>query len=339
MKKILPLLIFTLLFNSGFGQGIDSIRLFTDEALIDVTLTTDYKKLSSENGIDVYQDAQISFKMPDSSKIDATIQLAARGHFRREFCQIPPILLNFETPASVQLNNLGKLKLVIGCGSGTENEQLILKEFLCYKMYNLIEDKSFRVRLLRVNFVDSRNRNKPFSQYAFLIEDDGDLARRNGCKKLDITGINTEATHRSTMTTVAVFEYLVSNTDWSIPNNHNIKLLADKKDPNGPPYAVPYDFDHSGLVNAGYAVPNEVIGTESVTERVYRGFPRSMDELNMCFEKFHARKNDMLNLIRNFTLIREKTRNEMISYIDDFYEVISSPSKIKDVFIDNARQN
>ena len=339
MKKILHLFIFTLVFNTGFSQVIDSIRLFTDEALIDVTLTTDYKKLSSESGIDVYQDAQISFRMPDSTKVDANITLAARGHFRRDYCQIPPILLNFETPASVQLNNLGKLKLVIGCGTGTENEQLILKEYLCYKMYNLIEDKSFRVRLLRVNFLDSRNRSKPFSQYAFLIEDDADMARRNGCKKLDVSGINTETTHRPTMTTVAIFEYMVSNTDWSVPNNHNIKLLADKKDPNGPPYVVPYDFDHSGLVNAGYAVPNEVIGTESVTERVYRGFGRTMDELNMSIEKFKSQKDAIYNLIRNFQLIREKSRNEMITYIEAFYDIINSPSKVKKEFIDNARTN
>jgi len=42
---------------------------------------------------------------------------------------------------------------------------------------------------------------------------------------------------------------------------------------------VAYDFDYSGLVNAAdYAVPSDMLGTQSVTERVYRGFPREIGE-------------------------------------------------------------
>ena len=35
---------------------VDSLKFFTDEAVIDMTLTTDIKKMQSEKGEEVYQD-------------------------------------------------------------------------------------------------------------------------------------------------------------------------------------------------------------------------------------------------------------------------------------------
>jgi hypothetical protein len=336
-------LVLIFLFFSGqlFAQPklVDSIRFFTDEKLIDIALTTDIKKLQGESKEDAFQGASIEMHMPDSTTISQDIQVCARGHFRRENCTIPPILLNFSSAVPTPLYKLGKLKLVLGCGNSSEDEQLIFKEYLIYKIYNLIDPKSFRVRLVRVTYHDTRNKVKSFTQYAFIIEDDAEMARRNGCKKLDVTGINTENTERATMTVVAVFEYLISNTDWSVPNNHNIKLIGNKKEPNAPPYAVPYDFDHSGLVNAGYATPSEVIGTESVTERVYRGFPRSKEELAIAFQVFNAKRDKINAVINDFTLLKDKTRREMIKYIDEFYETINSPRQVESVFIENARRN
>jgi hypothetical protein len=171
-----------------------------------------------------------------------------------------------------------------------------------------------------------------------MIEDDDDMAARNNCIKKDKElKMQTENTDRATMTKVAVFEYFVSNTDWSVPGNHNIKLIYSKSNLKGQPYAVPYDFDHSGLVNADYAVPSEVVGTESVLERVYRGFPRDMEELELVFDIFRKQKDNFYSLINNFTLLKEKTRKNMISYLDEFYKTINSKSQVKSVFIDNAR--
>lgn len=74
------------------------------------------------------------------------------------------------------------------------------------------------------------------------------MARRNGCKKRTHGQILTEATDRKTMTRVAIFEYMIGNTDWSVPNNHNIELVFSRDNPALMPYAVPYDFDYCGLV-------------------------------------------------------------------------------------------
>jgi hypothetical protein len=318
---------------------IDSVGFFTDESLISMTLTTDIKKLKSEKKDDVFQEATVTMRFPDSTVIEEGITVAARGHFRRDFCNIPPMMVDFKTPNSPKLSALGKLKLVIGCGNGTDDEVLLLKEYLAYKIYNLLEEKSFRVRLMKVNYRDSRNKTKPFSQYAFLVEDLDDLAKRTGCIKKEKTQVLTESTSRNQMTMVAVFEYFISNGDWSVPNNHNVKLLWDKSNAAALPYPVPYDFDHSGFVNAGYALPNELLGTEKVTERVYRGFPRNMEELENCFDRFRKQKESIYSLIRNFPLLKDRVKRELIDFTDEFYNTINDKNQVKAIFIDNARRS
>jgi hypothetical protein len=344
MKKIKWLAGTCLLLLNIFSVGaqnapVDSIKFFTEEGLIDMTLTTDIKKLQTEKKLEVYQDASVVMRFPDSNVISEGIRLYARGHFRRENCLIPPIMLNFHNPASPKLNKLGKLKLVIGCGTAGDDEQLILKEYLIYKIYNLLTPKSFRARLLKVNYLDSRSKMKAFSQYAFLIEDDAEMARRNGCIKKEDQQWQTERTDRNTMTMVAVFEYMISNGDWSVPNNHNTKLIFEKENNGALPYVVPYDFDHSGFVNASYALPNELLGTETVTERVYRGFSRNMEELQATFEIYRKQKEAITSLVMGFTPLKEKTRKEIVAYLEEFYKTINDRRKVQSVFIDNTRKN
>jgi hypothetical protein len=82
------------------AQVIDSIKFFTDESVININLSTDIKQLQTSKGDEVYQDADVSFHFSDSTVINEKIRVAARGHFRREFCNIPPLLLNFKNAGS-----------------------------------------------------------------------------------------------------------------------------------------------------------------------------------------------------------------------------------------------
>jgi hypothetical protein len=345
MKKI-NCFLFSLLFTGSLlvnaqAKPFDSIRFFTDEGLINITLTTDIRELQKGLGEEVYQEATVSCHFPDSSIIDEKIKVAARGHYRRTYCKIPPLLLNFRNATSPLLSSLGKLKLVLGCGSNTEDEQLVLKEYLVYKIYNLLEKKSFRVRLVRVRYDDTRKKIKPFSQYAFFIEDDKDMAERNGCEKRNKANYHDESTDTEIMSKVALFEFMISNGDWSVPENHNIKLIFTKKEQTVP-YAIPYDFDHSGFVNAGYALPPDLFmekfGVQKVTERVYRGYTRTMEELQAAFEIFKNKKQSILSLINNFLLLGAKSRKEATDFINEFYKIINDKRQVQTIFIDNARK-
>lgn len=139
------------------------------------------------------------------------------------------------------------------------------------------------------------------------------------------------------MTMVAIFQYMIGNLDWSVPGLHNMKLIKPKDDPNTLPYAVPYDFDYCGLVNAPYAVPPEQIDVKSVTERFYRGFPRSMEELEPVIEHFKKQKEKTLELINNCQWLSNRYKKEMTSFLEDFYKTIDNKGRVKNIFIDNAR--
>jgi hypothetical protein len=220
------------------------------------------------------------------------------------------------------------------------DDQNLLKEYLIYKIYNLITDKSFRVRLLDLSYRDSSGLKKTVTQHAFLLEDVKELAKRNNCTDwtdLDSKKFNSETTDRRQMTIVAIFEYMIGNTDWSVPANHNVKIIHSKNDSLSRPYVVPYDFDFSGFVNTNYSFPDERLGIETVRERLYRGFPRTMEELNIAIDIFNKQKTNIYALIDNFNLLTQFTKKDVKLYLDDFYKTINDPAVVKDVFITNAR--
>ncbi|MFZ9388214.1 MAG: hypothetical protein ACO25B_10060, partial [Chitinophagaceae bacterium] len=91
--------------------------------------------------------------------------------------------------------------------------------------------------------------------------------------------------------------------------------------------------------DASYAVPADVIGTEKVTERVYRGFPRQMEEVQAKLDIFRAKKEAILSAVRDFSLLSERTRKGMVNYLEDFFRIIESKAQVQSIFIDNARTN
>ena len=343
MRKLHSLLsvLLIVMAHTALGQSankIDSAAFFDDEKPFEMVLSSDLKNLINKKMTKAEQPATVTMRFADSTTIKEDIRINTRGKFRLENCQMPPILLNFKNNSSPRLRPLGRLKLVVGCGATNEDEQLIIKEYLAYKMYNMLTEKSFRVRLVKLHYDDTRGKIKPYAQYGFLLEDVDDMAKRNKCREIENIAIQTESTDRKQMTLVALFEYMIGNTDWSVPAFHNIKLVQPQKDPEAIPIAVPYDLNHCGFVNAAYAVPPEELGIESVKDRLYRGFPRSMEELQETIAIFTSKKKDIYDLINNCAWLNKASRKESINYLDGLYKTIENKNSVRHLFIDNARK-
>jgi hypothetical protein len=314
-------------------------QFFLDDRVIEVSLTTDIKQLRTQKKVPAWQPCNITMRFSDTSVISEEIRVQPRGIYRKFNCDIAALMLNFKNPSSPNLSPLKKLKLVGGCRIGSGNEDLLVKEYLVYKIYNSLSVMSFHVRLLHINYKDSKQKYKPYSQYAFLIEDMKDLSKRNNCVEVKKKIFARDGTDREQMTLVNLFQYMVGNTDWSIPNYHNIKLMVPKNDTFANPYVVPYDFDYAGLVDAPYAVPNEHLSITTVRERYYKGFPRTMDELQESLVIFKEKKDVMMFNINNFLLLNTKVKNEMIKYLEEFYQIINDKRAVRTNFISNARTN
>ncbi|MDQ6889135.1 MAG: hypothetical protein M3Z56_02490 [Bacteroidota bacterium] len=308
-----------------------------DERPIDVTLTMDIKKLRSDKKNPSYQPANILMNFPDSTVINEDIRLQMRGVYRKNNCDIASIMLNFKNTSSPKLSPLRKMKLVGNCRNGSGYDELLLKEYMVYKIQNILSNMSFQVRLLHITYKDNRDKIKPYTQYAFLLEDVPDLADRNNCVEIKNDDFLTEATNRDQMTFVNLFQYMIGNTDWSVPKRHNIKLLRSKNDSLSKPYAVPYDYDYSGLVNASYAVPAEGLGIESVRERLYRGFPRTYNELKAVIDGFMEKKERIMYFVEHFELCSSRCRKDVEEYLEEFYKTVSNQKRVESVFISNAR--
>lgn len=315
---------------------------FANDTIIEVSLISDFSKLRKEKGKDEedlqFQPANITFLFPDSSRIISEVEIRPRGKFRREQCHMPPLMVNFKTPGGEGLSKLGRLKLVWPCSSKDYDQQLVFKEYLVYKIYNLLTEKSFRVRMVKISYTDMNDKLKPGTAWSFFIEDVDDMARRNNCQEIDFARFPTESTDRENMTLVNIFQYMIGNTDWAVPVYQNIKLMRNRKDSLLPPFVVPYDFDYCGLVNASYAIPPPEFNLRSVKERLYRGFPRTMPELQNTLEIFRKNKSAMDSLIRNCSYLEKYHKNEMTKYLEEFFRIIEREKNVEALFIDNARK-
>ena len=327
-------------FQSGYGQTsvVNSKDFFSDTSVLHATLIANMGQIYNYHGKkDIDFPATFSTTLPDGTQINDNIILNIRGHFRLGFCYVPPIKLIFNYKENSKMYALKDLKLVNECKISNEFEQYLLKEYTIYKIYNLISDLSFRVRLLKLTLQDSLGKKKTFNEYAFLLEDIKSVAKRNNCRDLKNIKLQTEATDRRQMTIVAMFEYMIGNTDWAVSVNHNTKLIAPVKDSLSRPFVVPYDFDYSGFVNTSYAIPDEKLNIDNVRQRLYRGFPRSIQEIEATAVIFRSQKDKIYSLINNFNLLTQSTKTEMTQYLDEFYEIINDPKVLKYTFVDNAR--
>jgi len=319
------------------AQVIDRVKFFESNDVLEARLNMDIPKLVKTSAKPEYLPATFSCKIGDDS-ISEQIRVIARGHVRKEICYLPPVKLKFHNSTSPKLSPLSSLKMTCTCFENNDGDQLLLKEYLVYKIYNLITDKSFRVRLLKLNYEDVNPKKKSYLGHAFLIESDKSMAKRNGCIELKNTRSHSEYADRDQMTIFAIFQYMIGNTDFGISANHNIILIQPAKDSTARPIVIPYDFDYAGLVDAYYAVPNEGLDIENVRQRLYRGFARTPEELNAAFAIFNKQKENIYSLIRNFDLLSEKNRKTIIEYLDDFYKTINNSNQVKTIFIEQARK-
>jgi hypothetical protein len=272
----------------------------------------------------------------DTVKLD--VQVETRGNFRRkrENCSFPPLRINLKKKQvkGTLFDGMDKLKLVTHCRPNSNMfEQYVVEEYLIYRTFNILTDTSFRAKFLNVSYVDNTN-DKVTESIGFFIEPDDALEERLGMIEVKQKYILPDQTRFDYVSTLSVFEYMIGNTDWAISTLHNVVLFS--ADTLKPPYAVPYDFDWSGLLNTVYAKPLPRYETESVTERVFKGYCRTMEQLKTSFEIFNEKKDEIYHLYENFEMLKSSEKKRILKYLDEFYEVIADDKKITTEFMENC---
>lgn len=298
----------------------ENIRLFDSDSLLEISLRFDISYYKKHKPDVEYLDAILTYYINEKDSINKEIKVRSRGVLRRAVCEFPPLMLNFKKSDSDdgEFQSINKLKMVTYCKPG--NEESVLKEYLIYKLYNVLTDNSYRVRLLRVNYINTSKKTKPVRAFAFVIEPTEVLAQRTNSVEVKSTSLSQKNVKPEIMDRMAIFNYMIGNTDWSVPTQHNIVILAQPQSERPDlGMIVPYDFDYAGLVNADYAVPSEGLGTKSVLERYYLGTCRSETVFLNAIKEFSDKKDEFYKVIEDFPYLNDRSKRSMIDYLNGFY--------------------
>jgi hypothetical protein len=326
---------FKMEFNS---KGI-STDLFASDKIMNITIESDFKNLVKRKYKEEYQPALIRYYYNDTIMVVRKITIKSRGENRKSTCTFPPLKFNFpkKNIDVIAMKEFDKMKVVLDCKRGNIYEQYVLSEYYAYRILNLLTAYSFRVRLLHMTYVDTSEKFKTITRYAFIIESKDQLASRIEAIPIDAKNISDKNTHTSTLVNTYLFQYLIGNTDWSIPARHNIQLFKSTNPMITKPYVIPYDFDYAGIVNTSYAIPDENLGTESVTERVYRGVCLPESYIKKAVKNFIENKEEIYALYEKSAVLHKNNRKTSINYIDDFYKIIEKEYGLKRNIIESCR--
>jgi hypothetical protein len=210
-------------------------------------------------------------------------------------------------------------------------DQYVIREYLVYKLYNLITPQSYKARLAKVVFYDSARKKEAGNFFTFLLEEDEQMAKRNGTHILEKKMIQAENTETETFLKMAVFQYMIGNTDWSVPYLHNIRILSF--DAQTIPSVVPYDFDHAGIVNAPYALPPEQLELSSTQDRRFRGYCiTDMKTFDRVIATFNRLRKDIYSVYTSCPLLDSRYIGATTKFLDEFFNTINDPKKVKAAF-------
>lgn len=90
-------------------------------------------------------------------------------------------------------------------------------------------------------------------------------------------------------------------------------------------------------LDAPYAGTDPNLGTESVTERVYRGYCQSDAELLLVLEKFKEKEKEVKQVWQNLPFQQPQRKAKSLKYIDGFYTIIQNKDSIDYYFLKNCR--
>lgn len=280
--------------------------------------------------------ATIVHSTSDGTRQSIEVSVRARGKWRNSngHCSVPPLFVTFNgATAGTLFDGQSMLPLTTHCRTSPASyEQYVLKEYLAYRIYNVLTDDSLRVRLARVTYRDPA-RNRAVERYAFFTEHFDSLAARREATILRSEEFDAQAANQRSLATYALFQYLIGNTDWSIVAGHNaLRLGTDTSQ-----LVVPFDFDFSGLVDASYAGPPPELPIDRVTERLFRGFCAPGFDWAALFAYFQERRGAIEELVATQTGLDGKQRATALAFVASFYKVLESPPRRQRDIIDACR--
>ncbi len=337
MKKAL-LSVFIFLFTISFYISYSQNKVITDQTdlvselfksqkTLPLKISYSNRDIKEKTNDSTYLKANLSYQNDEGIWKMIDVKIRKRGNFRLKNCYYSPIKIKIKKSNSkgTLFEGNKKLKLVLPCLTNSTKNDYILKEYIAYKLYEIISNYHFKTRFTTISYTEIiGNRTKSHSLKGILIEDDKVVAKRIGGEiiKRSIHPLNQEPI---TSVQNAIFQFMIGSTDFSTAYQHNEKLLFN----NNRIIPIPYDFDMSGFVNPSYAVfSNDIneLGITSVRERLYRGFKRKKAVIQQVRQEFLDNKTKLIDIIDSFEPNFEDPKQflDAKNYILEFFKIIEN---------------
>jgi hypothetical protein len=321
----------------------EALPLFLDAEPLTLTIEAPFRQISRKSRQRPEYDGTLQYRDAGGQTVELGVELRIRGNSRLRECDFPPLRLDFDRSEleGTVFAGQNRLKLVTLCKREERYRDYLQLEYQIYRIFNLLTDYSFRVRWARIEYVvtDSR-RDEPFTEPAFLIEEDWEVAARHGTDLQEVESLKIGDLDRRHTAMLALFHYMIGNTDWSGVQGpagevccHNGKVIGND---GSPAIVLPYDFDQSGLIDAEYAGPSEILPIRSVRERLYRGYCPMNSEIDWALARFNARREAIEQTLA-LSSASDAARDKALAFLRDSYAIVNDPARLQSEILDGCR--
>jgi len=341
-----------LLCISDVSADSPATLLFDSHSVLKLTLPVNFKTLCRprETSDCDYTETKLEIENDDGATQSIPIEIRVRGGWRAlsENCDIPPLFIRFskQHTAGTPFEGQALLPLTTHCGrfQGLENpmaarrhgsfEQVLLREYLGYRLYNLITDASLKVRLVRIKYENPEKPGRVISNYAFFTEHFNSFASRRKAELLPRFSFDHETIDTHSADILALYQFMIGNTDWSIVRQRNTILVQST---GGMQVPVPYDLDMSGLVDAHYAGPAPGLPIDEVRDRYYLGFCHPDIDWTSLFTEFRCLQSALLALPGEIPELGKSEQKSAVRYLQQFFKMLNSAQQVEKKIINSCQ--
>jgi len=314
----------------------DSIQTIFQKmgAFQQMELTLNFDSILASRRQDIEYPAKIKLSGANQMDLSLKLKVRPRGKFRRVKCDWPPLRLNFSDTELKGLNvyhKYDKIKLVTHCKNDAVDAQTLLKEYWTYKLFNEVTDKSFRVHLMEITYVDAADASRTMESYAFVIENNKEMAHRMNGELVEDLGIRPEVLDMAPYQDMVLFNYMIGNEDWKLDVQKNLKLVRHKN--SALLTIVPYDFDCSKIVNPDYL--GHLSRTYSLEKNhpVFSGTFEDKASLEEHLQKFKRLEQNEFYSFKSCELLQKAEKYNMKALLKAFFKVLKNKKKVADMFL------
>lgn len=333
MKNGLFCTIFLFLAYIVHSQDTSLLNTIHRDASIDLYLRLDWKSIEKNKKEKVYREAEFQLALDHGDSIIIPANVKTRGNMRLELCSMPPLKIKLEKSALAAkgFSDMNEFDVVQPCHESTEYEQYLLREYLAYKLWELVSPYAFKVQLVQLHYLDPSGRDEHTVAYGFLIENIEEFVDRFSGRRNKTPVISRNAVDRDPLLTMFLFEFMIGNTDWNIQNRHNLEFAVIPGHTFLVP--IPYDFDYSGVVNAPYAAHPESLELTAITSRYYQGWCYTEEDVQSALAIFKEKKDRILHLPYTIEGLDDKSKKWCSDYLSGFFDIIENPKKLENQVI------